>query len=136
MAHPSKRVTTNMITERFVWPGIKTDYSKWTQQCVQYLSTSKSNKTYQEPTTDDVPDARFQQVHINLIEPLLPAKGNSFCLTCIDRYTSWPEFYSILYIKTKIVAEALLPIGLLVLAFLKKLSQTRLHSLKVVFLLP
>ncbi|GBM02580.1 hypothetical protein AVEN_178508-1 [Araneus ventricosus] len=30
-------------------------------------------------------------LHINLIGPLPPSRGNIYCLTCIDRFPSWME---------------------------------------------
>ncbi|GFU13303.1 transposon Tf2-9 polyprotein [Nephila pilipes] len=33
----------------------------------------------------------FQHVHVDLVEPLLPSDGFTYLLTCIDRYTRWPE---------------------------------------------
>ena len=37
------------------------------------------------------PDARFDQVHIDLVGPLPPSAGMVYLLTCIDRFTRWPE---------------------------------------------
>ena len=37
------------------------------------------------------PDARFNQVHIDIMGPLPPSHGFNYILTCIDHFTRWPE---------------------------------------------
>ena len=37
------------------------------------------------------PDARFNRVHIDIVGTLPVSNGNSYLLTCIDRFTKWPE---------------------------------------------
>ncbi|KAG8172741.1 hypothetical protein JTE90_012938, partial [Oedothorax gibbosus] len=37
------------------------------------------------------PDDRFRVVHIDIIVPLPPSQGQRYCLTCVDRWTRWPE---------------------------------------------
>ena len=37
------------------------------------------------------PDARFDVVHIDLVGPLPPSHGYQYLLTCVDRFTRWPE---------------------------------------------
>ncbi len=35
--------------------------------------------------------ARFSHVHINLVSPLSPSRGQRYLLTCVDRFTRWCE---------------------------------------------
>ena len=37
------------------------------------------------------PDARFDHVHVDIMGPLQMSKGNTYLLTCISRFTRWPE---------------------------------------------
>ena len=37
------------------------------------------------------PDCRFDKIHLDLVGPLPPSNGYVYILTCIDRFTRWPE---------------------------------------------
>ncbi len=37
------------------------------------------------------PDARFEHIHIDLVGPLPPSNSCVYLLTCIDRFTRWPD---------------------------------------------
>ncbi|GFX65333.1 hypothetical protein TNCV_3168801 [Trichonephila clavipes] len=37
------------------------------------------------------PSQRFDHVHLDLIGPLPPSNGYTYCLTMIDRFSKWPE---------------------------------------------
>ena len=40
-----------------------------------------------------IPDTRFDQIHIDIVGPLPPSEGQTYLLTCIDRFTRWPEAF-------------------------------------------
>ena len=54
------------------------------------------------------PDARFDVVHIDLVGPLPPSQGFTYLLTCVDRYTRWPEAIPLTSSTAEVVAQALL----------------------------
>ena len=37
------------------------------------------------------PDARFDQIHVDIVGPQPPSRGFTYLLTCVDRFTRWPE---------------------------------------------
>ena len=85
------RATQKLITERFVWPGINRDVRNWTRTCLQCQKCKVHRHNKAPLGTFTLPDARFSHVHIDIVGPLPPSEGNSYLLTCVDRYSRWPE---------------------------------------------
>ena len=55
-----------------------------------------------------IPDTRFNYIHVNIVCPLPPSNGFTYLLTCIDRFTRWPEAIPMSDITTSSVGNALI----------------------------
>lgn len=91
MSHPGIRATQRLVTQHFVWPGINADVRCWARTCLQCQRAKIQRHNRTPPGTFSTPDARFDHVHIDLVGPLPPSNGCTYLLTCVDRFTRWPE---------------------------------------------
>ena len=91
LSHPGIKASRRLVSEQYVWPNMKRDIATWTRTCHD-CQQSKVHRHIKAPLqTFPAPDSRFDSIHIVIVGPLPPSKGNTYLFTCIDRYTRWPE---------------------------------------------
>ncbi|BHF67248.1 hypothetical protein SprV_0301027400 [Sparganum proliferum] len=106
LSHPGIRASQKLLAERFVWPGLNKDVKAWTRLCLccQRNKVQRHNKSSSGKFPS--PDARFNHVHLDVVGPLPPSNGYTHLLTCVDRYTRWPEAIPLPNVQAENIVKA------------------------------
>ncbi|GFR76397.1 Pol polyprotein [Elysia marginata] len=85
LAHPGRKSTVKLVTQKFVWRGLKKQITQWTQECLACQSSKIKSHVRSPVVKIPVPEKRFSHIHIDLVGPLPPSEGFTYLLTIIDR---------------------------------------------------
>ncbi|GBO05149.1 Retrovirus-related Pol polyprotein from transposon 412 [Araneus ventricosus] len=107
ISHPGIAAMTKLISARYVWPNMKHNIKEWVR-CCKPCQRSKVQRHIEAPLgTFSLPDARFQQIHNDIVGPLPPSDGCIYLLTMIERFSIWPEAIPIVDIQSKTICRAI-----------------------------
>ncbi|GFR95254.1 Pol polyprotein [Elysia marginata] len=108
LAHPGRKATVKLVSQRFVWHGLKKQVNQWAKECLACQQSKIQSHVHSQVVNIPVPAKRFSHLHIDLVGPLPPSEGFSHLMTIIDRTTRWPEAIPLNNTSTTNCARALI----------------------------
>ena len=107
LAQPGIHTTQKLITSRFIWTAINKDTREWTRSCIPCQKAKIGHHIRSPLGTFHAPDARFKHVHIDIVGPLPPSQNTTYLLTCVDRYSRWPEAFPLSDISAETITKTI-----------------------------
>ena len=96
------------MSARFVWPKTYSLIKKWASLCLPCQCSKIIRHTLCPLASFPTPDKWFDHIHVDIVGPLSPSHGQTYLLTCIDKFTCWLEVFPLSDVTALSVACALI----------------------------
>ena len=87
LAHLRRKSTQKLISEKFVWHGLKKEVIQWAKKCVQCQASKIQTHVRAHLDNVSVPDKRFSYIHVDLVGPLPPSSSYTHIFNIANRTT-------------------------------------------------
>ena len=84
LSHCSIRTTRKLIATKFVWNGLQKQIGIWSKQCIACQSSKIHTHVRAPLQMFNVPQRRFDHIHVDLVGPLPPSDGFTHLLIVVD----------------------------------------------------
>ncbi|GFO32205.1 Pol polyprotein [Plakobranchus ocellatus] len=91
IAHPSHKSTVKLVSQRFVWHGLKKQVRRWSPECLACQQSKIQTHVHSPVLNIPVLSRRLSHLHIDLVGLLPPSEGFTHLLTIIDRTSRWSK---------------------------------------------
>ena len=93
LEHPGQKETLRRTAKEYYWPKLRADVKGFVRTC-HPCQLAKQSSTVNPGVGDfEVPDKRFQFLHLDIVGPLPESRGKKYILTVMDRCSRWIECY-------------------------------------------
>ena len=90
LSHPSRKATTKMVKQRYVWDSVTSDVRSWAKACLSCQKSKVVRHTETGIAQLPQPSRRFGHLHVDIVGPLPASQGSRYLFTMVDRSTRWP----------------------------------------------
>jgi cleavage and polyadenylation specificity factor subunit 1 len=108
LAHTGIRATRTAILSKYMWPGARTDVRNWVKTCTECQKNKIHRHTHAPLGSFPEVTHRFHHIHMDIVGPLTPSRGQRYLLTIVDRCTKWQEVIPMADITASTVTQAFL----------------------------